>query len=110
MAEPRQLPIVKICRIDYYRDDRLKQYRQVDNPHNFISFEEAPLFAISATALEIKTALNWALSPAYMPRQMIQHFKEVESRARQAIKELEALEGGSSETPLDQWKKQAGLR
>lgn len=37
---PRQLPIVRIAHKSFYRDDRLKQYRNTENPHEFYSFEE----------------------------------------------------------------------
>ena len=34
----RQLPIVKIGKTRYYRDDRLQEYRNMKNPHDRISF------------------------------------------------------------------------
>lgn len=37
---PRQLPIIKIAHKSFYRDYRLKQYRNTENPHEFYSFEE----------------------------------------------------------------------
>jgi hypothetical protein len=40
MTEARRLPIVKIHDIDYYKDERLEEYRQVNNPHERISFAE----------------------------------------------------------------------
>ena len=36
-----QLPIMVYKGKKYYRDDRLQQIRAVDNPHDFLSFEEA---------------------------------------------------------------------
>jgi len=36
----QELPKVKIGRKTYYRDDRLRQFRNVENPHDWISFEE----------------------------------------------------------------------
>ncbi len=35
-----QLPIVRIGRKRYYRDDRLRKYRNVNNPHDRIPFGE----------------------------------------------------------------------
>ena len=35
---PWQLPIVHWSGADYFVDGRLRQFRQVDNPHNFIDF------------------------------------------------------------------------
>jgi hypothetical protein len=35
-----QLPIVKINGLDFYQDDRLHQYRQVDNPDNFFDQDD----------------------------------------------------------------------
>ncbi len=35
-----KLPIIKIAHKSFYRDDRLKQYRNTENPHEFYSFEE----------------------------------------------------------------------
>jgi len=37
---PKQLPKAKINDKTYYRDDRLQEYRNVDNPHDRISFKE----------------------------------------------------------------------
>lgn len=37
------LPIIKYHGKKYYRDDRLQQIRNVDNPHDFISFEDLTL-------------------------------------------------------------------
>lgn len=39
---PRQLPIVKVGNKSFFKDDRLKQYRNTENPHEFYSFEEMP--------------------------------------------------------------------
>ena len=36
----RELPKVWIGNKQYYRDDRLKEFRAVDNPHERITFEE----------------------------------------------------------------------
>jgi len=38
---PTQLPTEKLGRKMYYRDDRLRQYRNVKNPHDFMSFDDA---------------------------------------------------------------------
>jgi hypothetical protein len=40
MDSPRRLPIVLIGKKPFYRDDRLRQFRSVDNPHVFIDFDE----------------------------------------------------------------------
>jgi len=37
---PRELPKVMIGGKEYYKDDRLREYRNVDNPHDVIPFEE----------------------------------------------------------------------
>lgn len=37
---PKQLPIIKIGNKSFFKDDKLKQYRNTDNPHEFYSFEE----------------------------------------------------------------------
>lgn len=36
----RRLPIERIDGVSYYRDDRLKEWREVDNPHVRIRFED----------------------------------------------------------------------
>jgi len=36
---PRMLPAVRVAGVEYFVDIRLRQLRQVDNPHNFIGFE-----------------------------------------------------------------------
>jgi hypothetical protein len=36
----RQLPIVKIESKHYFVDERLKEYREISNPHNRIRFED----------------------------------------------------------------------
>lgn len=36
---PRRLPIVMIDGKPYFRDDRLREYRAVDNPHDRIAFQ-----------------------------------------------------------------------
>ena len=36
---PRELPIVHWNGLDYFVDGRLNQFREVDNPHNFIDFD-----------------------------------------------------------------------
>ena len=36
----RQLPIVEHNGKKYFRDDRLRQIRNVDNPHDYVNFEE----------------------------------------------------------------------
>jgi hypothetical protein len=38
--EPRRLPVVEIDGKEYFQDDRLQEYRAVDNPHERITFEE----------------------------------------------------------------------
>lgn len=35
-ATPRQLPIVTINGKRYFQDDRLREYRAIDNPHDRI--------------------------------------------------------------------------
>ena len=35
----RELPKVKIGKVLYYRDVRLKQFRNVKNPHDYFNFE-----------------------------------------------------------------------
>lgn len=35
----RQLPIVKLGKKRYYRDDRLQEYRNIKNPHDRIPFQ-----------------------------------------------------------------------
>jgi hypothetical protein len=38
---PRMLPIVTLSnRKKYFRDDRLRQWRNVENPHDFIDFPD----------------------------------------------------------------------
>ena len=36
---PRMLPIVSLHGTDYFIDLRLRQFREVTNPHNFIDFD-----------------------------------------------------------------------
>lgn len=36
----RQLPIVEMKGKKYFRDDRLQQFRNVENPHDFVDFED----------------------------------------------------------------------
>ncbi|MGD0784350.1 MAG: hypothetical protein ABR969_00850 [Sedimentisphaerales bacterium] len=36
----RQLPIVWIADKQYFRDDRLEEFRAVDNPHDRITFKD----------------------------------------------------------------------
>ena len=36
---PRQLPMVFLHGVYYYVDERLKQFREINNPHNFIAFD-----------------------------------------------------------------------
>jgi hypothetical protein len=38
----RELPKVWMGDKQYYKDDRLKEFRAVDNPHERINFEEVP--------------------------------------------------------------------
>lgn len=40
MERPQQLPIMRIGRKRYYVDERLRQLRNVEDPHDFISFCE----------------------------------------------------------------------
>ncbi len=40
-ASPRQLPIVEYKGVKYYVDYRLEQVRNVNNPHDFHSFESS---------------------------------------------------------------------
>lgn len=37
----KKLPIIKMKGIDYYKDVRLREFRQVSNPHVRIPFEES---------------------------------------------------------------------
>lgn len=37
---PRRLPIVQVGTKEYYRDDRLEEYRNVKNPHEKYTFDE----------------------------------------------------------------------
>ncbi len=37
---PRRLPVVEIDGTDFFRDDRLKEYRNVSNPHDRITFQD----------------------------------------------------------------------
>jgi hypothetical protein len=37
------LPIIEYPGNKYFRDDRLKQIRNVDNPHDFFDFDETGL-------------------------------------------------------------------
>ena len=37
---PRRLPVVDIRGRCFFRDDRLREFRAVDNPHERLSFEE----------------------------------------------------------------------
>lgn len=37
---PRRLPIVTVKGVKYFRDDRLKEFRAVDDPHKCISFKD----------------------------------------------------------------------
>jgi len=36
----RQLPTIEYKGKKYFRDDRLRQIRNVDNPHDYIEFED----------------------------------------------------------------------
>lgn len=40
MSTPYRLPIVLIDGLEYFADHRLSQVREVDNPHNFLSYDE----------------------------------------------------------------------
>lgn len=40
-SQSMELPRVRIKGVWYYRDERLQEYRRVDNPHERIAFEEA---------------------------------------------------------------------
>lgn len=35
---PHQLPIISLDGTDYYVDARLRQFREIMNPHNFVDF------------------------------------------------------------------------
>lgn len=41
---PQRLPIVTIDGKPYFRDDRLREFRAVDNPHDRIAFQDAHEF------------------------------------------------------------------
>ena len=52
---PVKLPIIRMNDKSYYVDSRLRQYRNVDNPHDFIDFEKDEVIIYSysrAQALE----------------------------------------------------------
>ena len=49
----RALPIVYMGGKKYYRDDRLREFRAVDNPHDRITFEE-----IRQAYLELISIMN----------------------------------------------------
>ena len=36
---PRRLPIAQLGGVFYYVDERLKQFREVTNPHNYVNFD-----------------------------------------------------------------------
>ena len=36
----RQLPIIEYKGKRYFRDDRLRQIRNIENPHDFVDFED----------------------------------------------------------------------
>ena len=36
----RQLPVIDYKGKKYFRDDRLRQIRNVDNPHDYVDFED----------------------------------------------------------------------
>jgi hypothetical protein len=36
----KKLPIVSYKGTNYFQDDRLRQIREITNPHNYLSFEE----------------------------------------------------------------------
>jgi len=38
--KPKQLPIVKVGGKEFFKDNRLKEYRNIQNPHERYSFEE----------------------------------------------------------------------
>ena len=39
LDSPRFLPSVHLRGVDYFVDERLRQFRQVTNPHNYIEFD-----------------------------------------------------------------------
>jgi len=38
-ARPRRLPVVRISGVEYFLDMRLRQLRQVNNPHEYIDLD-----------------------------------------------------------------------
>lgn len=44
---PVKLPVVKMNDKSYYVDERLKQYRNVENPHDFIEFDKDEVIVYS---------------------------------------------------------------
>lgn len=38
--KPRQLPIIKVGNKEFFKDNRLKEYRNTQNPHERYTFEE----------------------------------------------------------------------
>ena len=50
----RELPRVWMSEKEYYRDDRLEEFRAVGNPHDHITFEE-----IRQMYLEIISVMNY---------------------------------------------------
>ncbi len=44
---PNQLPVVKMDGKSYYVDSRLRQYRNVENPHDFVNFDKDEIIVYS---------------------------------------------------------------
>ena len=40
MKTPRELPQIQIAGKTYYADERLRQLRNIENPHDYIDFDE----------------------------------------------------------------------
>ncbi len=40
MKTPRELPKIQIAGKTYYADERLRQLRNVENPHDYIDFDD----------------------------------------------------------------------
>lgn len=64
----RRLPVVAAGGKNWYRDDRLQQYRHVDNPHEFLSHDEfAEKFPRAFAGPSRKVAEGGQLRPRRLP-------------------------------------------
>lgn len=53
----RELPKVRIGRKLYYKDDRLREFRAVNNPHDRISFREIMQLYVDLLC-QLRNAMN----------------------------------------------------